>query len=338
MLRRHACVLALALWVAGAGCSGDDSGDGAGDGGAPGADMGADGDAAVDQGDGDEGASTAAEDVPARLSGDFLALTYNVAGLPELLSSSMPERFTPMISPLLNDYDLVLVQESWLTPDPNPGEPQRVYHELLVEQAEHPYQSVPAEVPWGMDERRPSALLGDGLNRLSRFPFEEVTRVPWGLCVESAADCLALKGFSMARTTLEEGVTVDVYNLHMEAGGTPEDDAARSAGIEQMIEFIDAMSAGRAVIVGGDFNLHTDREPAATQFQHLLDSTGMLDACSELGCEQPGSIDKFLYRGTDAIVIEATRWSDESAVFQSDMGEDLSDHPPIAVGFRWETR
>src|SRR5688572_4369456 len=50
-------------------------------------------------------------------SGTLLALTYNVAGLPEGLSQSMPMRNTPIIGPLLNDYDLVFLQESWQTPD-----------------------------------------------------------------------------------------------------------------------------------------------------------------------------------------------------------------------------
>jgi hypothetical protein len=56
-----------------------------------------------------------------------------------------------------------------------------------------------------------------------------VTRQRWENCHDSAADCLSLKGFSFARTTLPSGATVDVYNLHMEAGGDPEDDALRNA-------------------------------------------------------------------------------------------------------------
>ena len=35
-------------------------------------------------------------------SGTFLMLTYNVAGLPDSLSSSHPSEYTPQISPLLN--------------------------------------------------------------------------------------------------------------------------------------------------------------------------------------------------------------------------------------------
>jgi endonuclease/exonuclease/phosphatase family metal-dependent hydrolase len=282
----------------------------------------------------DAGADAAAQpsDGP---SGEFLALTYNVAGLPMGLSSSMPELFTPMIGPLLNDYDLVLVQESWLTPDPNPGDPLRVYHELLVEASEHPYKSVPADVPWGTDPDRPDALLGDGLNMFSDFPFGETTRVRWPTCVQTASDCLALKGFSATRMELDEGVSVDVYNLHMEAGGSAEDDAARDAGIDLLVDFMADYSDRTAVIVGGDFNLHTDSEPAATQFARLLDEAGLQDACTVHECDRPGSIDKFLFRSSDALELSAESFSFETDVFVSDAGEPLSDHDPLAVRFAW---
>ncbi|MET0594862.1 MAG: hypothetical protein ABW133_19330, partial [Polyangiaceae bacterium] len=74
-------------------------------------------------------------------SGEFTALTYNVAGLPEAFSGSQPATNTPLISPLLNDYDLVLVQEDWQTPNPNPTG-FSVYHDLLAASARHPHQSI----------------------------------------------------------------------------------------------------------------------------------------------------------------------------------------------------
>jgi endonuclease/exonuclease/phosphatase family metal-dependent hydrolase len=298
------------------------------------AELGDHGDDSGTSGVRDGGAPAAPQDEAA---GEFLALTYNVAGLPMGLSSSMPELYTPLIGPLLNDYDMVLLQESWQTPDPNPGEPLRVYHEILVELSEHPYKSEPAAVPWGTDPDRPEALLGDGLNMFSEFPFGETMRVRWATCVATDSDCLALKGFSATRMELAAGVAVDVYNLHMEAGGSPEDDAARALGIEQMIEFIAEFSEGRAVIMGGDFNLHTDREPAATQFARLLDETGLHDACAEQECDEPGSIDKFLFRGSALLELSAESHGFETDVFVADDGMPLSDHDPLAVRFAWAT-
>jgi endonuclease/exonuclease/phosphatase family metal-dependent hydrolase len=268
-------------------------------------------------------------------SGEFLALTYNVAGLPEGISGSMPARFTPLISPLLNGYDLVLVQESWQTPDPNPLAPLRVYHELLAADARHPYRSESAPLPLGSDPRRPGALVSDGLNRFSQFPFEPVIRTAWEDCDNSAADCLAFKGFSVARTEFAAGVTIDVYNLHMEAGGTRHDEELRGQGVTLLADFISDFSAGRAVIVGGDFNLHTDEEPDSSQFQRLLAAAGLTDVCAALGCPQPGRIDKFLFRSSDAIAIEPLSWHFETDVFVSDEGEPLSDHDALAVRFEW---
>jgi endonuclease/exonuclease/phosphatase family metal-dependent hydrolase len=271
-------------------------------------------------------------------TGEFLALSYNVAGLPQGISGSMPARFTPLISPLLNGYDLVLVQESWQTPDPNPLAPLRVYHELLVADADHPYKSEPAPLPLGSDPRRPSALVGDGLNVLSRFPFEPVVRVAWEGCDDSAADCLALKGFSVARTSFADGVVVDVYDLHMEAGGNAHDEMLRDQGVTQLAEFLREFSAGRAVIVGGDFNLHTDEEPDGSQYRRLLAETGLIDVCAALDCPQPGRIDKFAYRPSDAIALEPLSWRFETDVFVSPEGEALSDHDALAVRFRWAAR
>jgi len=272
---------------------------------------------------------------PAVASGEFLALSYNVAGLPEGLSGSNPSVNMPLIAPLLNGYDLVLMQETWKTPDPNPLAPLRVYHEILEAGSTHPFKSLSAPLPLGNDPRRPSALVADGLNQFSRFPFGEITRVMWEGCDNSAADCLALKGFTLARTTFAPGVTVDVYDLHGEAGGTPNDDVLRDAGVTQLSTFIQTFSAGRPIIVGGDFNLHTDTEPDSTQFNRLLSKTGLVDVCAALSCPEPGRIDKFLFRSSDAVTITPLSWRFETDVFLRGDGEPLSDHDALAVRFGW---
>jgi endonuclease/exonuclease/phosphatase family metal-dependent hydrolase len=170
----------------------------------------------------------------------------------------------------------------------------------------------------------------------SIFPFDETARLRWPSCVDvEGNDCLAIKGFSLTHMQLAAGATVHVYNLHMDAGGTPEDDDARDLGIDALLDVIAEMSDGAALIVAGDFNLHTDREPASTQFARLLDAAGLQDACTERDCERPGSIDKFLFRSSDAVTIEAQSWRLETDVFVSDMDEPLSDHDPLAVRFAW---
>jgi hypothetical protein len=277
----------------------------------------------------------ASEGCPATVSGDFLALSYNVAGLPQGISGSDPAINTPIIAPLLNAYDLVLMQETWKTPAPNPLAPTRVYHEILEAGSTHPFKSVSAPLPLGTDPIRPEALVSDGLNRFARFPFDAVARTPWNGCHTSAADCLALKGFSVARTTVVPGVTIDVYNLHMEAGGDPQDDVLRDEGVTQLSTFIQSYSAGRAVIVGGDFNLHTNAEPDKSQFERLLAETGLQDVCAALSCPQPGRIDKFLFRSAGTVTVTPLTWRFETDVFVRDGSVPLSDHEALAVRFAW---
>ncbi|MGH8986440.1 MAG: endonuclease/exonuclease/phosphatase family protein [Acidimicrobiia bacterium] len=276
--------------------------------------------------------------------GELTALTYNVAGLPEPLSGSEPATNTPLISPLLNGYDLVLVQEDWVDPVP-PAAGFDFYHDDLIAEVDHQYVSTPAPPPLGTDPRRPEALVADGLNQMSRFPFGEVRREMWAGCFGSldtsdggAADCASQKGFSVARTELAPGVEVDVYNLHGEAGSTPRDLEESAADFEQLAEFLREHSARRAVLVGGDFNLHTDEEPDRGVFEEFLDATELSDVCDAVDCgEDADEIDKFVFRSGGGVQLDALDHRFEREKFQRADGEPLSDHDPLAVTFAWST-
>lgn len=269
------------------------------------------------------------------LEGEFLALAYNVAGLPQGISGSNPEFNMPLIGPLLNAYDLVLLQETWQTPDPNPMAPLRVYHEILDAASQHPFKSESMPLPLNQNPERPSAIVSDGLNRFSRFPFGEVTRRRWVDCDDSAADCLSLKGFSVARTELAPGVCVDVYNLHGEAGSTPNDFDLRDDNTRDLLDFMSDYSAGRAVIVGGDFNMRLRRERDAVNLQLLEDEGGLTDACFALDIVDDDVIDKFFYRSSAGVTIAPVSCRFELEVFVDPQGEPLSDHDALAVRFEW---
>jgi hypothetical protein len=223
------------------------------------------------------------------ISGEFAALTYNVAGLPEGLSGSHPAMNTQYISPLLDGYDLVLVQEDWLTPEGNPAG-LRVYHDVLAAMAHHPFQSIPAPCPLGSNPARPSAQVSDGLNEFSNFEFRDLTRTPWDGCFGAlgasdggASDCGAMKGFSVAVHVFAPGIEVDVYDLHGEAGSTTTDQQLQEAGYRQLAAFINDFSRDHAVILGGDTNLHTEStNPDAAIWQGLLASTGLADVCQSV--------------------------------------------------------
>lgn len=247
--------------------------------------------------------------------GVFDVLSYNVAGLPEGISGSDPVANHPQISPLLNQYDLALVQEDF------------AYHDLLSEDADHPHQSIPKE---------PGALpdMGDGLNRFSIFPFGDLLREAWEQCsgvFGAANDCLTSKGFSVAATELAPAVVIDIYNLHMDAGGGAEDVAARDAQVEQLITTIESRSAGMAIIVAGDTNMGSDDEAS---LQALLQGAQLDDACRVLSCGDESRIDRIMFRSSDELELSVDNWRVDTSFVDND-GNDLSDHEAVGVDFSW---
>jgi hypothetical protein len=253
-------------------------------------------------------------------SGEVSFLTYNVAGLPDSLSGSSPANNIPQISPLLNTYDIVLVQEDF------------AYHDDVIDAVTHPYLS---------EEKVPQEkVVNDGLNRMSNYAFDGLDRQEWETCSgginDCSSDCLAEKGFSFARTELASGLSVDIYNHHADAGGCEADVAARRVQFTQLANYIEVNSLGRAVIVAGDTNLKGFTEDDEPILQEFLTSTAMQDACRFLVCGQE-EIDRFLFRSGEGVEVLPIGWEVAGEFVGSD-NEDLSDHPAVHVDFSWIRR
>jgi hypothetical protein len=275
-------------------------------------------------------------------AGSFSVITYNVAGLPAILSGSKPDVNTIQISPLLEPYDLVLVQEDF------------IYHRDLIAHVTHPHRSVPDQ-----SARPPLTFgLGDGLNTLSRSPFSGFQRITWIDCFGGfdgfGADCLTPKGISFARHELEPGVFLDVYNLHADAGSDEDSLAARRSNLSQLADVIEMLSAGNAVLVAGDFNSRYTRE--GDILPELLAAAQLSDAWIELarggsvppvgpslsdGCDSDPSgpacerVDKILYRSSAALRLEPVALDVPTEIFQDAVGDPLSDHDPVTAIFRY---
>jgi endonuclease/exonuclease/phosphatase family metal-dependent hydrolase len=262
-------------------------------------------------------------------SGSFSVMTYNVAGLPEIISSGNPAENTTTIGARISAYDIVNVQEDFN------------YHADLYSTNTHPHRTpTSGGVPFG-----------DGLNTLSNFPFVDLTRTKWSTC--NGTDCLTPKGFSLVRVRLAEGVYVDLYNLHPNASVTDADLAARRANITQIAQSIATTSAGNAVIVMGDTNTRYTR--SGDNIRELLATAGLTDAwvshvrggtpppaggealvCDDVNvtndCEV---VDKILFRGNRFVNLSLTSFSNENAKFRTADDKMLSDHYPIAARFSW---
>jgi len=285
------------------------------DGGDPGAgDTNAGDTNAGDTNTGDPNAGDPNAGDPTRASGTFTFLSYNVAGLPQGISGSNPLFNTPVMSPLLNHYDLAVVQEDF------------AYHDALKADAEHPYQSEPMFTG--------GASFGDGLNRFSQFPFNDHTRVTWTFCaglIDGNNDCLTPKGFSVATHVLADGVLVDVYNSHWDSGRDPPDAAARELQLDQFLAYVRNWSRDRAVILAGDTNM---KESDETTVQRLLNEGGFVDACRALDCPDPGLHDRVLVRNSDTVTLTLVSW-ELDARFIDLLDQPLSDHDALAVTVDW---
>lgn len=243
----------------------------------------------------------------------FSVLTYNVAGLPQGVSHSNPAVDTPQISPKLNPFDLVVVQEDFS------------YHSALISEDTHPNRSTPSSGGTG---------LGDGLNTLSRFAFDGFTRTAWSACngyLDQGGDCLTPKGYTRFILDLGGGRTVDVYDVHFDAGRSEGDAAARKAQVDQLTAEITGSSAGHAVIVAGDTNMKADDEAT---LQALLGGSSLACACRTLGCADPALHDRVLFRSSPTLKLTPKAYAVLSFVDAS--GNPLSDHDPVNVSFEAE--
>jgi len=293
-----------------------------------------------------------ADEPPAR--GTVSVLSYNVSGLPLRLTQADPRVNIPLISPLLNAYDVVLTQEDYdwwrdladLTDFVH-------YHERLRAQATHPYRSPahPGLEGVGLDlTQRPDAQVGDGLGVLSRYPLHGNDRVPWGGCYggwnagdQGAFDCLAVKGFLHSTLILADGVEVDLYDIHAESGGSVTDQLLQGEDFDELAAYIEEHSAGRAVLVAGGTNLHTDLAHPGNGglgdtaiWSDFLNRLGLSDACTVTGCTQEDEVDKIAFRSGDGVDLSATTYEVPGSRFSDAQGKSLSDHDPIVVRLHWE--
>lgn len=282
--------------------------------------------------------------------GTFSVLTYNIAGLPQGISSSNPESNIPRISPLLNDYDVVLTQEDfdWWMPIAAVLDFAN-YHSRLRADVIHPYRTArhPGPAAVGVNPSARPLLVGDGIGVLSTYPLIEERVAAWhgcfgGLLPPGAGDCLAMKGFRMVRMVLGDGAEVDVYSLHAEAGGTTRDQELQVENYVQLAEAVEAWSAGRAVVIGGDTNLHIGEHADgadgadAVIWSAFLERLGLADVCAELDCEHPTSIDKIAYRSGGGLDLVPRSIDQPTDRFRRSSGAPLSDHPPVVAEFDWD--
>ncbi|MFD5428190.1 endonuclease/exonuclease/phosphatase family protein [Streptomyces sp. NPDC127084] len=269
------------------------------------------------------------------VTGTFNVLSYNVAGLPEPLSGSDPAKNTKLISPRLNAYDVVNVQEDF------------AYDDDLRKYDQHPYRTKASAKGWIF-----GVPFSDGLNSFTDFKQNNLVRKDWDKC--TGTNCLTPKGFSYVQLELPGGAKLDLYNAHMNAGsGSEKELRVRRDNTRQLSEYIQKHSAGNAVIVMGDMNSRYTR--SGDIIRALRDDNGFTDAWVELinggktpdiddnakTCKTETScevIDKIFYRSGAGVELKATYYNNEYGAFLDSDGKQLSDHNPATARFTYTIR
>lgn len=263
-------------------------------------------------------------------TGEISALTYNVAGLPEGINADQfPTKHMHLVSPLLNNYNIVNVQEDF------------AYHDRLYKDVTLPYKSTfEAKVSFG-----------DGLNTVSSIPFVDFKRIKWNQC--NGTDCLTPKGFSYCRLRFNKEVYVDLYNVHCNAGSDTNDLRARRNNILQLCNYIDTYSAGNAIILMGDFNCRYTRKGDNIR---EIDNRGLKNVWVELlrggaypmqndvslmDCDSNATrptcevVDKIFYRSSSKITLTPTSYQLDNPLFYDSLNTPLSDHKPMNAKFKY---
>ena len=258
--------------------------------------------------------------------GSFKILSYNVGGLPEIISSSTPSKYTKLISPKLNSYDVVNVQEDF------------GYNDDLTSKLDFPYQTYFTG----------NAPFGNGLMTFSRFPLYMSTNVKWeqthGIIVDGA-DQMIPKGLYFSSIEIEPEFFIDKYIIHTDVDTDKESMTERSSNMAQLAEYINDVSSGKSVIVFGDTNSRYTRE--GNDFYELLlkpcnlkdgwienvmdgitppiGDSKMVDEMGQLG----EVVDKIWYRSGKNIEINSSTFEVLFTEFTDSECIQLSDHYSI---------
>ncbi len=267
------------------------------------------------------------------VSTEFSVVAYNVQARPWFDDSV--HKFTRMPK-VLEPFDIISFQEMFKDHARMYGglsHPVKVYHAAI----QHPFK-----------------IVGSGLGTVSRFPLVGTDAIHF----TTAGDFQnkpASKGVLLTRFTVD-GMPLDVYTTHMEAGSDRKPEAmwSRREQAEEMVAFVKAQSPEtNAVILHGDFNMrHSEPgkehpEIAAGRVPeeyddlprpHIFDAVnaalGLKDLSKEINGQFFDGVDHILFRSGTKAVLTPLSWQHDGPEFYDEAKQPLSDHEPVIGRFR----
>ena len=240
---------------------------------------------------------------------DLKVITFNVAGLPDMITfkrefAKTKKRFA-YIGEHLKGYDIIAIQEAFI--------PERE----IIEKSLKDYYVV-----HGVDVGTVK-ILGSGVYTFSRWGVTASHFEKWPHL--AGADAMSHKGFVAATVKVSPELTIDVYNLH---GQTRYDDL-KIENYTHLAEFMKYFSggSGRPILLIGDFNCRYGDEPCA----HVVSSMNMTHAAPDL---EGLKVDHIFYNEN------GSGWSisvqNAALVMTEELdGKRISDHKGLAATLRF---
>jgi len=180
-------------------------------------------------------------------------LVWNVWNLPGILTDGFGKsrQRAAKVSPLLNDFDVVILNESFM------------HRKELLSKCIHKYR-------YELNRGKSFTIFNGGVVILSKYAIVEEagevyhTRGHW--------DRFAAKGIAFVRLDVD-GKMLDVYGTHMQSGDNNAEQEARLAQASQVAAFINRNSLQDSKIVfGGDINIGPVLDPTFQTFScHYTD-------------------------------------------------------------------
>jgi endonuclease/exonuclease/phosphatase family metal-dependent hydrolase len=242
---------------------------------------------------------------------DIRFITYNICALPDLVTVERDlapaEKRMPVIGEKLKAYEIIGVQEAF------------IQERFLMERRLQVYYAVYGGATGRV--RTP----GSGVAIFSKWRPVKSVYEKWEQ--SKGYDSLSGKGFVMATIPITDGLAVDVYDFHAQAGN-PE---IRTTNYHQLDTALQRYSigTGRPIVVMGDFNCEVD-EPECDWF---IAKHGLIHAAGA-GVDK-SAIDHIFFNENNS----GWKISVLNAGFEFTKpfhGQKLSDHDAFAATLRFE--
>lgn len=252
-------------------------------------------------------------------------LLWNVWLLPSIITDGRSKERAGMISKLLNDFDVVVLNEAFTNK-------QAIMKDLV-----HRYK---IRTP-----RTFYKLLDSGLMVFSKYPIENIHFLPFSNLENW--DQLSSKGVIKLTVNFGNSIKLDVYGTHLQAGSREIDHQARLSQVNELNDFIKTHSHFNIypIVFCGDLNCGpvldrtfnhfpnhyddaNDARKRDSQYKKLVQSNKLNEIYSE-GNEE--DICRFLYK--DGLLGKLNNVNLSYINLRGPNDENLSDTSPVLLEF-----